>query len=199
MTRRGFFRTEVGPDALIRVTTFVSLWGMSFRVGDNPLIRQLDEQRFLHAISYVEQEAGGLKKLHTSELARINKYLSGEEEDEEPWRIQATSVRIPSGQTLHFNVINNPVHGARDVLSEAQRIAVDEDVVEAALYVYSQLVLHHFFNEANRRTAMLAALWVVRAQKRSLDIVTLGKGRIGDLRDNDAMDELRKTLKTLIR
>lgn len=172
---------------------------MSFRVGDNPLVRQLDEQRFLHAISYVEQEAGGLKKLHTSELARINKYLSGEEDDEDPWRIQATSVRIPSGQTLHFNVINNPVHGARDILSEAQRMAVDESLVEAALYVYSQLVLHHFFNDANRRTAMLAALWIVKTQKRSLDIVALGKGRVGDLRDPNDLETLRKTLTSLIR
>lgn len=161
------------------------------------LLRQLEDQRFLHAIATTEEEARGLKKLNTGELVRVNQYLTGN--DEEPWRIQATSVKIPSGRTHHFNVMNNPVHAAREIIGEAQRLAANQEMLEAVLHIYSRFILQHLFIDANRRTAMIAALWLAKSHGCGLDVTELARFPVGDLREPEAVENLRSKLRELLR
>jgi hypothetical protein len=163
----------------------------------NPLHKQLEEQKYLHAVAYVEQAAGGPKMLTTSELAYLNQMLTGK--NQEPWRLEPAAVTIPSGQTHHFNVLNNPIVGARDILGEAFQEAGNGDLKEAAFHLYTQMILHHLFRDANRRTASLAVLWLVRSRRSQIDAVELEKFPLGDLRQQAELDRLNQKLSMLIK
>jgi len=163
----------------------------------NPLHKQLEEQKFLHAISYVEQAAGGPKILTTSELGYLNQMLTGK--NQEPWRLEAAAVTIPSGQTHHFNVLNNPIVTARDILGETFQEAGNGDLKEAVFHLYSQMILQHLFRDANRRTAALAVLWLVRSHRGNIDAVELEKFPVGDLRKESDLERLSQKLSMLIR
>lgn len=165
----------------------------------NQLQRQLDEKRFAHGLDYVVASAGGPKKLSTSELGHLNVLLTGADDGGDPWRFEAASVRIPSGRTHHFNVLSNPIVLARDVIGEAQLRAGNGEIEDAALYLYSQLVLQHLFKDANRRTAMLAVVWLVYASGRTIDGRKLALSRIGDLRDKADLMKLQTLLGAMIR
>jgi len=161
----------------------------------NPLHRQREEQRFAHGLDYVSQAAPGPKRLSVSELAHLNQMLTAAED---PWRFEPAMVKIPSGRALNFNVVNNPLAVARDVIGEAQLRAGNGDVADGALYLYSQLVLNHLFTDANRRTAMLATVWLVQAAGREIDGQRLATAAIGDLRDQADLEKLRAFLAGLI-
>ncbi|MEK7801374.1 MAG: hypothetical protein AAB276_02870, partial [Pseudomonadota bacterium] len=117
--------------------------------GSDFLKKQLEQTRFEHAINYVEQSAGGKKKLTGSELAHLNQMLN--HSTEAPWRSSQTSVTLPSGQKKHFNVILNVQLRSRDILGNAHDILYSGEIAEAATYLYSHLVSEHFFNDGNRR------------------------------------------------
>lgn len=161
------------------------------------LQKQLEEQRFLHGIAYVEQAARGLKKITTSELARLNNILTGE--STEPWRFEAASVKIPSGRTHQFNVLSNPVDSARNLLGNSQQLAGNQDFFESAFRLYSQLVLCHLFRDANRRTAALATLWVLLSHGQDIDANRLADLVIGDLREPAAVDKLKSEIHDLLK
>lgn len=163
----------------------------------NPLHKQLDEQKFLHAVSYVEQAATGPKILNTSELSYLNQMLTGK--NTEPWRLEPAAVTIPSGVTHHFNVLNNPVVVARDLLGETFQEAGNGDLAEGAFHLYSQMILNHLFRDANRRTAALAVLWLVRGHRMNIDAIELEKFQLGDLRQPAELERLRGKLSMLIR
>jgi hypothetical protein len=160
------------------------------------LNKQRREQRLLHAEAYVRQSAGTLKHLTTSELAHLNKMVTGD--PSEPWRLEPVMITIPSGRTHHFNVLNNPVLQARNIIGYAVDLAASGRVQEAAFHLYSRLVLHHFFNDANRRTAILAALWLVRSEGLDLNVKDLGGFAIGDLRDTRDLDALKDRITSLL-
>lgn len=165
----------------------------------NFLQKQLEDQRFLHGIDYVVKSSHGLKILGTSELAHLNRLLIGDTSGEkEPWRFEQTSVKIPSGRTHHFNVLSNPIVNAREILGNAWQMAGNQEVVEAAYYLYSQLVLNHLFNDANRRTAVLATLWLVRSHGGTFDAKALADFPIGDLREMGDQQVLSAKVHTLI-
>lgn len=151
----------------------------------NFLQKQLEDQRFLHGIDYVEKSSRGLKILSTSELAHLNRLLIGDTAGDggEPWRFEQASVMIPSGRTHHFNIVSNPIVTAREIIGNAWQTAGNQEVLDAAYSLYSQLVLHHLFNDANRRTAVLATLWLVRSHGGFFDARELAEFPIGDLRD----------------
>lgn len=163
----------------------------------NPLHKQLDEQKFLHAVSYVEQAAGGPKILTTSELGYLNQMLTGK--TTEPWRLEPAVVTIPSGVTHHFNVLNNPVVVARDLLGETFQEAGNGDLTQGAFHLYTQMILNHLFRDANRRTAALAVSWLVRSHQMSIDAIELEKFQVGDLRQKSELDRLLGKLSMLIR
>jgi hypothetical protein len=163
----------------------------------NPLQKQLDENRFLHGVNYVEQNASGIKRMSTSELAHLNQILTGNTDD--PWRLEAASVTIPSGKTHQFNILSNPIHLARELLGTTHEMAGNGDNLEAAFRLYSQLVLLHLFRDANRRTAALGTLWLLRAHKVDADPKELANIDVGDLREQSDMSGLRDQLRALIK
>lgn len=163
----------------------------------NPLHKQLEEQKFLHAVAYVDQAAGGPKILTTSELGYLNQMLT--EKNQEPWRFEAAAVTIPTGETHHFNVLSNPIVSARDLLGETFQEAGNGDLLVATFHLYSQMILRHMFRDANRRTAALAALWLVRSHKMQIDAIELEKFPVGDLRNPADLDRLKQKLSMLIR
>jgi prophage maintenance system killer protein len=162
---------------------------------NNPLQKQLEQQRFTHAVTYVENSSGGLKKLSSNELSYLNKLLTASEA--EPWRFNPIEVQIPSGKKLHFNVTNNPISRARELIGNANQMAGNQEAYQAASYLYSQLVLEHLFNDANRRTAVLATLWVLLEYHFEVDAEALLKIPIGDLRDPQAIENLAHQIKAL--
>lgn len=161
------------------------------------LQKQLEEQKFLHGVAYVEQAAGGPKILNTSELAILNQMLTGKPQD--PWRLESAAVTIPSGQTHHFNILNNPIVVARDILGEAMQEAGNGDVAQAAFHLYSQMILSHLFRDANRRTAALAVLWLTLSHNKTIDARELEKCNVGDLRDGKDLQNLSQKIASLIR
>jgi hypothetical protein len=164
-------------------------------VNKNPLQHQRDFQKFQHAVEYVRKESQGLKKLSTTELSRINSFLSGI--SDEPWRFDPVQVQIPGG-TLHvMNMISNPVNRARDLLGNALQMSGNGQGLEAATFLYSQLVLEHLFQEANRRTAVAAALWILLISGYDCDAEKLLQIPIGDLRKPADFDSLRSKVESI--
>ena len=145
------------------------------------LQKQLEQEKFLHGIAYVQNASIGIKKLTTAELAYLNQLLT--QQNEEPWRLNPTEVVIPSGQRLQFNLISNPVAQARDILGNAFVTAGNDQVIEAAVDLYSQLVLNHLFKDANRRTAVLATIWLLNSNGIQVDPQKLHDIPLGNLRD----------------
>ncbi len=162
----------------------------------NPLQRQLEDQRFLSAVQHVLLAARGIKKINSMELAHLNQILR--DSNDEPWRFEETEIQLPSG-TLHlFNIVSNPINKARDLLGEANQIAGNGQYKEAALYVYSELVLAHLFNDANRRTAVLATIWILESGGISVDAQKLLEIPLGDLRNLRDRDTFTKAFEALL-
>lgn len=145
-----------------------------------------EKQRFLGAVDYVIRSARGIKKITSSELAQLNKLLT--ESTDDPWRFSEAEVEIPSGQKHLISVILNPVTRARDLLGAATERAGNGEAREAASSLYSELVLSHLFRVANRRTAVLAALWILEAGGIHVDAEELLKIPVGDLRQKADLD-----------
>jgi hypothetical protein len=150
-------------------------------MNKNPLQKQLEEKRFLSGVSYVQQAAGGLKKLTSSELAHLNQIITDREEDD-PWRFQTTTVQVPGG-TVEMQVHSNPLNRAREITGHALQTAGNGKVVEAACYLYSELVLSHLFQDGNRRTAVLATIWLVGNSGIHIDANKLLTIPLGNLRN----------------
>lgn len=162
----------------------------------NALQKQLDHQKFLHAVDYVRKESQGLKKLSTTELSRINSFLSGI--SDEPWRFDSVQVQIPGGSLHTMNMISNPVSRARELLGTALQMSGNGEGLEAATSVYSQLVLNHLFKEANRRTAVAAALWILLISGYDCDAEKLLSIPIGNLRNRADLDSLRSKIESIV-
>lgn len=165
-------------------------------MNPNPLQKQLEQERLARVIAHVEQTALSIKRLNANELARLNQMLNGHSDD--PWRIDAASIQLPSGKIHQISVLNNPLHIARDVLDLANQLAT-QDLREGAFQLYSRLVLAHLFKDANRRTAALATLWFLRAHGGDVDAVALSQTAVGDLRETSDMNKLKSALTSLIK
>ena len=161
------------------------------------LQKQLEHQKFLHGISYVQQAAGGIKKLNSSELSHLNQILT--DNKHEPWRLSETKVQIPSGQMQHFNIVSNPINRAREIIGNASDMAANDKTLEGASYLYSQLVLEHLFMDANRRTAVLATLWLLQSYSLEVDAQELLRVPIGNLRDKKDLELLAQKIEKLVR
>lgn len=161
------------------------------------LQKQREEQRFKHGIDYVIQAAPGIKKINSSELAHLNQLLTGN--SEEPWRFEATQIQIPSGHTQHFNVTSNPIQRARDILGNALQRAGNDEIIEAAADIYAHLVLEHLFEDANRRTAVLAALWLLLSHNKDIDAHQLLDVPIGNLREAKDLQALTQKIRALVK
>jgi hypothetical protein len=162
----------------------------------NPLHKQLELERFLHVVTYVENSAQSIKKLTTSELQRLNHHLSGYSDDE-AWRFGAAQVEIPGGHIRQMNLISNPIVRAREIISESELLAANDRPVEAATHLYANLVLEHLFKEANRRTAVLAAYWLLVEHRVEIDVKEFLQLPIGNLQNKGEFEDLGRKIKAL--
>lgn len=163
----------------------------------NPLQKQLEHQKFLHALDYVRRESSGIKKLTTSELSRINQFITGIED--EPWRFNATQIELPTGHIQEINVITNPINRARDILSSSFDLAANGNIQMAALEMYTHLVLEHLFLSGNRRTAVLAVSWLLSSHEVNIDAEVLLKIPVGNLRNETEKESFKQALFNLMK
>jgi hypothetical protein len=161
----------------------------------NPLQKQLELEKFLHTAEYVKNTSQGLKKLTSTELAYINQHCSSATEAN--WRLSPVKVEIPGHVTVDFSVLTNPLARARDILGQAQQLAAEEGPWIGAQFAYVQLVLEHLFNEGNRRTAALAAFWILCADHVSVNPLHLVTFTVGNLREPKALKDFEENLSRL--
>lgn len=135
--------------------------------------------------------------LNTAELARINNILRGE--TSEPWRDDATVLKLRSGREENFQVLADPVNRAKEILTNAKSRAAAGDVVAAAADLYSQLVLAHVFKDANRRAAVVAAAYLLKLYGLEVSAMGLHELGLGDLREEGQMQALRDMMSNAIK
>lgn len=160
------------------------------------LRKQLELVRFEKAIDYINVNSLGHKHLNATELAHINNILTNKTES--PWRTEAVDLHLPSGRKESLGLISNPMIVARDLLSNCVQRAKDGDIADAATDLYRELVLHHFFQDANRRTAVAATYWLLH--ERGIEIPAMGllEIGIGDIRHQEQLEGLRNVIKATI-
>ncbi|MEQ1664408.1 MAG: Fic family protein [Bdellovibrionales bacterium] len=166
-------------------------------MGSDILQQQREEQRFRHAIDYIHEATTGTKKLTTSELSRLNQILTAVTESS--WRSASVQIKIPSGEIYKFNLISDPVDEARKIIVDAFEIANNESISAAAVFLYLQLVQHHLFQDANRRTASLAAQWLLNSFDHDIDPHELLKIPLGDVRNVFEKKKIGEKIRGLIR
>lgn len=127
------------------------------------------------------------------ELARLNNILTGKNADD-PWRQTPVTVTLPSGKSETLSVLGDPKLMTREKLHRATELGEAGRVVDAAVDIYSSLVLSHMFQDANRRTAVLAAHYFLRRYGISLSGIALHEIGLGDLREPDQVQLLRETI-----
>ncbi len=160
------------------------------------LKKQLEETRFQHTVDYVYQNAGGIKKLGVSELLHLNQMLNHTTTD--TWRTQPVEISLRSGKKRQFKIVSNSIEEARHIIANAHDLIGQGKLVDAAVYLYSHLVMNHFFNEANRRTAVVATYWLVREASKDLDARALLNAPLGDLSEDVELQKLRDTISAMI-
>jgi prophage maintenance system killer protein len=160
------------------------------------LHQQKDQQRFLRAVDYVAKASRGIKKITSNELAQLNQMLTDSSDD--PWRFDEVEIQIPSGQRHTFSLVSNPMTKARDLLGMANQRVGNSETVEAAALLYAELVLNHLFRDANRRTAVLAVLWILESGGIQIDAEKLLNIPLGDLRNKTDRDTFVQNFERLI-
>jgi prophage maintenance system killer protein len=166
-------------------------------VSSDIIRKQHEEQRLRHAIDYVHSSTNSAKKITTSELARLNRIITAGEDT--AWRSEPIVIKIPTGKVQNFSLISNPMDDARRILGQAYDQASNGNVKEAAVYAYLQLVEEHLFREANRRTAALAAQWLLNEYDLDIDAHKLLEIPVGDVRDASEKKQLMTKISQLIR
>jgi prophage maintenance system killer protein len=161
----------------------------------NFLMKQLERARFVRALEVAESMVESHAFLNTAELARINNVLRGE--TGEPWREGAAVSRFSSPE--EFKVLADPVNLAKEILTHAKNRAAAGEVIEAAADVYAQLVLSHVFKDANRRTAVVAAAYLLKAHGHEISAFGLHELGLGNLRSEGQMEALRDTLRNVVK
>ncbi|MFL5812092.1 MAG: Fic family protein [Bdellovibrionia bacterium] len=164
--------------------------------GANSLRRQLEMTRFDRAMEVAESLADHRALLTTAELARMNNILTGKPQDssEEPWREKPVTVTLPSGRTETLALIADPKITAREKLHHATELGENGAVIDAAVDIYAALVLSHVFEDANRRTAALAAHYFLRRYGAPISGLALHELGLGDLREEGQIESLRETV-----
>jgi hypothetical protein len=148
--------------------------------------------RFERAMEVAESLAEHRALLTTAELARINSILTGK--GEEPWRQGTVTITLPSGRTETLALIADPKITAREKLHRATELAEAGAGVDAAVDIYSALVLSHVFEDANRRTAALAAHYFLRRYGAPISGLAIHEIGLGDLREEGQIESLRETV-----
>jgi prophage maintenance system killer protein len=165
-------------------------------VKSDSLQRQLQLVRFERALEASESLAEHRALLTTVELARMNQILTGSTASE-LWRRQATTITLPSGKTETLALIVDPVLTTREMLHLATEKAESGLVIDAAVDIYAGLVLAHVFEDANRRTAVLAGHFFLRRYGSSISGLALHELGLGDLRQEGQIEALREMIRQM--
>jgi hypothetical protein len=163
----------------------------------NSLRQQLERARFERALEVSESMSMHRVLLTTTELGRLNNILTGKNDD--PWRQEPVTIQLPSGKTETLALIADPKRTAREKLHHATELAEGGNVIDAAVDIYSGLVLSHVFNDANRRTAVLASHYFLTRYGVPLSGVALHEIGLGDLREPGQIEALRETIHQMAR
>lgn len=158
--------------------------------------RQREDLRFRRAVDYVHQAAHSIKKINSNELLHLNQILVDSQDD--TWRFEAAEVELPSGRKHQFNLMSNPIDRARDILGNALQMAGNQEPTKAALYAYYELVLAHLFQDANRRTAVLATIWILETAGIRIEPGKLLMIPLGDLRDEADKKSFARLFENLV-
>jgi hypothetical protein len=170
--------------------------------GRDLLRRQLELVRFEKAIDYVTGAAGSRKHLNAQELAAINAILTNAPvtapSDVSPWRQEPAVIQLPSGRQETFALLNNPIFSCRDLLAGVVQRAREGEVEAAAAQCYAQLMRSHFFQDANRRTAVAATYWLLLENGIKISPLGLLEIGVGDLADPSQVEALERLVRATI-
>ena len=160
------------------------------------LKRQLEMTRFEHAREVAESLAEHRALLTTAELGRLNNLLTGKKQGDVdlPWRKGTVTITLPSGKVETLTVVADPVITAREKLHRSTEFAEAGNPIEAAIEIYAGLVLSHVFEDANRRTAVLAAHYFFKRYGVPLTGLALHELGLPDLREEGQIEQLRQTV-----
>ncbi len=164
--------------------------------GNEILKKQLEQSRFLRALEYVQKDARGTKKLISSELLHLNQIINNE--TMATWRNQPAKIRIPGGIEKQFSIINNPMVRARDILTEAHSFLQRDEISQAATHLYTGLIKEHLFSDANRRTAVLAVVWLLLEKNIEINAQELHDIPIGDISNAGNLKKIESIISQLI-
>ena len=106
-------------------------------------------------------------------------------------------MQFPGGEA-EIHVHSNPLNRAREISGNALQMAGNGQVIEAACYLYSQLVLEHLFQDGNRRTAVLATIWLLGNSGLLVDPQKLLDLPLGNLRNQVEFNIFKSRLEKLI-
>lgn len=165
--------------------------------GNEILKKQLEQTRFLRGLEYVQHDARGKKKLISSELLHLNQIIN--HTNNQTWRAQSTVIKIPGGVEKQLNIISNPVVRARDILTQAHSILQRDEIAEAATHLYTSLVNEHLFLDANRRTAVLAVVWLLLEKNIEINAQQLHDIPLGNISDLKNLAQVKKQISDLIK
>ena len=160
----------------------------------DPLKRALEQARFERAMEVAASIGEHRALLTTAELARLNRILTGAKDDVDPWRREPATLTLIGGKSLNLDLIADPVMNCRDKLHRCTEIAERRSPMDATIAIYTDLVLSHFFNDANRRTAALAAHYFFSRYDIPLSGLILHELGLGDLREPGQIESLKETL-----
>jgi prophage maintenance system killer protein len=169
---------------------------------------QLERARFERALEVCESMVSHRVLLTNSELVRLNNILTGHQPTDDPWRQGPMSITLRSGKQVQFSVMADPKVSLRDQLHQATAIAeagkapdgtehAPEAVIDAAIAVYVNMVLSHYFQDANRRTAVLAAHYFLRRYGLPVSGLAIHEMGLGDVREAEQVELLRQTLRNM--
>lgn len=163
------------------------------------LKRQLEITRFDRAREVVESMAAHRVLLTTTELARLNNILTGKNpnDQEGPWRKGPVTLTLPSGKTETMSLIADPVMNAREKLHKSTERAEAGSVIDAAVDIYVGLVMAHVFEDANRRTAVLATQYFLSRYGNPIPSLALHELGLGDLREEGSIEALREVIRQM--
>jgi hypothetical protein len=167
---------------------------------DQPLslAKQLELSRFQRALEVCESIAENRALLTTFELERVNSILAGKEQSN-PWRDSPVTLMLPGGKTETLQLLSDPKITARDHLHRATETAENGHAVDAAVNLYADLVLSHVFKDANRRTAVTAAHYILKRYEIPITGLAIHEIGLGDLRETGHREELLQTVHQMVR
>ena len=153
--------------------------------------------RFERALEIIESLVDKHAFLNSAELGRINNVLRGE--TNEPWREGSAVCALPTGNKQSFQLLADPVSKCREILTKAKDKAATGDVIDGATDLYADLVLTHVFKDANRRTAAIAAAYLLEQYGYEVSPVGLHDLGLGDLRASGQREALCELLKSIVK